>query len=230
MEFNIDHYFLCLSCKSVSFLGRNRAFKAPLPRTLTCESCSKIESIGQWNDSLGSFETEEFSEFAEFQLLDSFITDEEQKGINGEELFTKFLNENNYAHIFMEQSQETFAQVFSTSRVKRPDFLIALKSNKTIFVDVKNRDFYSVNNQVYLPLNTSKQHSPYLELEKTFQIPVWFAYVDNHSEGNWLWISAQKAINNGYSLKDKGGNEFLSINIKEFAQISDEKALEALLK
>ena len=230
MQINIDHYFICLSCKSVPLIGRNISFGAPLPRTLTCKSCGNTETIGKWNDSLGDFETLEFSEFAEFELLDSFITDEEQKGNDGEELFAKWLNENSYPYIFMEQSQKTFAQAFSVRGVKIPDFLIALESHKPIFVDVKNRDFHYVNNQLFLLLNTSKLNSRYLELERTFQIPVWFAFIDHRSEGKWLWIGIQKAIKTGRCLKDKNGSEFLSVNIKEFSQVSDQNTLETLLK
>jgi len=229
MQINIDDYFLCFSCNSVSFTGRNIVLDAPLPRTLTCESCHESESIGLWNDSLGFFESEKFTKFAEFQLLDSFITDEEQKGIDGEKLFTEWLNENSFPFIFIEQSKESFAHVFDL-KVKRPDFLMASASKESIFVDVKNRGFYSNNNEVYLSLDTTKVDSPYLEFSKLFKIPVWFAYIDHRSEGNWLWISAQKAIDNGDSRKDKKGCEFLSINIKEFTQVNDKNTLEALLK
>ncbi len=106
----------------------------------------------------------------------------------------------------------------------------ALESHKPIFVDVKNRDFHYVNNQLFLLLNTSKLNSRYLELERTFQIPVWFAFIDHRSEGKWLWIGIQKAIKTGRCLKDKNGSEFLSVNIKEFSQVSDQNTLETLLK
>ncbi|HAK87602.1 MAG: hypothetical protein A2X55_08765 [Nitrospirae bacterium GWB2_47_37] len=53
--------------------------------------------------------------------------------------FKEWLDEKALPHIFFEQSPETFASFFRGEKLKRPDFLIALKQIGLIAVDVKDK-------------------------------------------------------------------------------------------
>jgi len=232
MKIEVDEYFVCLSCKSFSFLGGDLPYdKATFPRTLTCDECNNTETIGVINDALGGYEKEEFATFVEIQLLHSdFITSSEEKGNKGEEKFFKWLDNYKLPYIFIEQSKDSFAQVFKGD-VKRPDFLLSLENSGSFVVDVKNRELYTSNYGSYLSLSTTKVDSPYLEFEKIFNVPVWFAYVDPNKKDNWLWISAKDAISKGKELTDKKNKKkFLSINIRHFNSINDRSTLEKLFE
>lgn len=229
MKTIIDNYFLCLDCKQVSYTGRDQTLNVPLPRTLTCECCGSHEEIGKFNDSLGTFEKECFTKFVEFELLEDIITDEEDKGRNGEKRFSEWLDLQKLPYLFIEQSKDTFAQIFNSS-VKRPDFLISFESGNSVFIDVKNRKPYHYKKERYLTVDTTKKGSRYIELEGTFKLNVWFVYLDPEKENTWLWISAKDAINKGDELKDKNLKSYLSINQKYFVSVKDKRAMEALLK
>lgn len=84
-----------------------------------------------------------------------------------------------------------------------------------IAVDVKN---YTKFNECF-SLEYESELKKTLSFERMFRIPVWYAY--KNEESSWLWISALKAVEVGVlTPSKKGKNNFLSIKILHFTEVS----------
>lgn len=136
-----------------------------------------------------------------------------KKGDEAEKSFLKWLDENGFSFLYINQDTESFPTLFKNS-VKRPDFLVLIDSIGLIAVDVKN---YNPYKDKYYGLPYEAELKKTLSFERMFRIPVWYAY--SH-EDSWLWISALKAVEVGKILKNKEKKEeFLSICITDFTEV-----------
>jgi hypothetical protein len=138
----------------------------------------------------------------------------EAKGRAGENAMQIWLNTAGLGYLYINQSIDTFATMFSGT-TKRPDFLVLLDSIGIIAVDVKN---HKLSDNCYaLPLQDELEKV--LTFERLFRIPVWYAYLGN--EEKWHWISALKAIEVGMKRQnEETKKEYIKIPLTEFVIIS----------
>ncbi len=133
-----------------------------------------------------------------------------KKGKDAEQDFLNWLDENKFSYLYINQDTESFPKLF-TNQVKRPDFLLLIDSIGLIAIDIKN---YNIFKDKHLSLNYESEFKKTLAFERLFRLPVWYVYKNN---GEWLWISALKAIEVGEIKINSGTNEkFLSLNIDDF--------------
>lgn len=226
MKEKILNYFRCLHCASIHEKEFTEEAMSPFPRTLECEYCGEIETIGLWNDEFGYFDSESFTLFKEFSIQEESSSKIEYKGRQGEVEFLTWLNKYELPFLFVEQSQGTFPSVF-TNKVKRPDVLLLLDTSDIVAVDVKNYTQY----KKYLTLNIVRETKRHVEFENLFKFPVWYAFMAKKGDSNsWLWISEKKASKKGRKLINSSSKEeFLSIDIKHFKRITSHNELLLLL-
>jgi hypothetical protein len=139
-----------------------------------------------------------------------------EKGRVGELALNDWLNVQGLSYVYICQSKETFASLFSID-IKRPDFLILLESVGLLAVDVKN---YSQYREGEYTLKLEKELHRAITFERIFRMPLWYAYYSEEDDKKvWYWISALKAIEVGTTATNKKNEEYKKIHIDHFERI-----------
>jgi hypothetical protein len=145
-------------------------------------------------------------------VLDSFMIDIKEKGIQGELALKQWFDSNDLSYVYIDQSTDYFSTMFQ-SNVKRPDFLLLLDSIGILAIDVKN---YTFSGGVFT-LGMTDEFQKAITFERIFRLPLWYVY---KKDEEWFWISALKAIEVGTIRKNSSTNkDFLAIPIKHFEKI-----------
>jgi len=146
--------------------------------------------------------------------MSSYDPELKAKGDDGESRFRAWLDACGRSYVHVNQSPETFAQLFRPGKVKRPDFLVLIDSIGLLAVDVKNRRMKGDHFTLPIP----SELKPTLAFERIFRLPVWYAYLHEPEDGaeGWHWISALRAAEVGEETKDKKGESYLRLHREHF--------------
>lgn len=138
-------------------------------------------------------------------------------GQDGENRFRDWLDKCGRSYVHVNQSRDTFAQLFRSGKVKRPDFIVLMDSIGLLAVDVKNRKMKA--DHFTLPI--SSELKPTLAFERIFRLPVWYAFCHTPKDGveEWHWISALRAVESGEEHTDKKDSSYLRIHRSNFATL-----------
>jgi len=143
------------------------------------------------------------------------LDEKTRKGKVGERAMTEWLDKEGLCYLYVEQTEERFAKLFSEG-VKRPDFLVLLDSLGLIAVDVK---YCSPMPDGRYTLYVEEELKKVIAFERIFRIPVWYAYLSEDKK-MWHWISALKVVEVGeINKRGDNGKKFLAMKKKEFIEI-----------
>ncbi len=150
-----------------------------------------------------------------------------KQGKVGEIAFANWLNKNGFGFFEFKQNMKDMADIFK-GKVKRPDFFVLLPSMGFIAVDVKHYTQKEGN----FNLGIDKELAPSMEFERLFRLYLWYAVKDVQSDSDeWYFISAYDAIEYGtQKTNSKTGENFLSISMKNFSLIRENKDMHKLFK
>jgi hypothetical protein len=97
------------------------------------------------------------------------IGENRKVGNEAEDNFAEYLNENNIPFIHLDQRpKEQYSKVFMKKYIKRPDYIVFM-DKKPLFIDVKAKGCYTINNDELVGLNN---------MENEYSIDVIFAIID----------------------------------------------------
>jgi hypothetical protein len=110
-----------------------------------------------------------------------------EKGKKAEELFQNHLNTLGIPFYYIDQSKESFSDIFHEKQIHRPDFIVCTK-RETFYVDVKNRTktSFGPENEKRFRIDQYIIRSLY-NFQNELHLPVWVAFTDNLIEPDFYY-------------------------------------------
>jgi len=153
----------------------------------------------------------------------------ENQGLEGEDLFQRWLQTYDAPFLRVDNDVETYTMLFQ-GKLKRPDFLLLIAGMGLLAVDVKNYKRSKKSNGFFLNFENELNYS--VEFEHAFKIFLWYAIRDKDSEGQdkWYFISAYDALEHGEVISRANGTRYFDIAEKHFTLLTDANDIPLLLK
>jgi len=151
----------------------------------------------------------------------------EEKEREAEKEFKGWLDRHKVPYWYIQQDLETFSPALKNYMTKRPDFMILIPNLGFILTDVEYKSIMEQYGK--FPID-KRETEEYLNLQKYFNIQVWFVF--SHSKyhyNTWSWIPVQQVKDVGELYTSHDNREFYGVRVEDMIQLSGNDGLGTLL-